>query len=712
MHTRSGLTAVVFVTLGLVCLGCDRSSSSNGNLIGQSLSEDQELSREELLTYGMKYDLASGVFRFVCPVDQASARDRPASKEGRTPGTANLRGIIYDRAYLAAFFWRVTGPISCGAAERWVLQPDGVIEFHGGLDETYLGRRFRYEDLVAVLEARLSAPLVVNEVTITDPRLLARLREYDRLSEGRIAEWLPWETNVHYATHLLLRSGRVEAEPILARLMTDPSRGIKLSAINAWGALGQYTPEGAQMALAQLGENLSVCLAVTKALARTSPAGVSDLISALDHPSRRARYIVVRRLGEMGPDVAQQAVPALLKQLEEVAEDRSAVIRALAKMGVSTDEVGDAIYRATHDSNSGVRREARRALESLFGDDWRNQVPAAIAEPPRPRPAPKNPGPGRENTQYSLNSVRWAPEEADAIQALVDLGNNCNLWWDGRVMYVFFNKHKKQPDDALRHLAHFSRLKGVILHRTQFTNEALRHLKGLTQLRSLTLSGAEFTDAGLAHIAGLTNLMAINMACPNITDEGLRHLAGMSELRLLRLNGAQITDAGLAHLAGLTKLRHLELNDTLITDAGLAHLAGLTEMTSLYLQGTQVTDNGLGHLRGMMKLWALDLRRTGITDQGLGTILESDSLRGIGHLYLADTNVTDAGMSYVGQMPSLQGIALSGTSVTDEGIDQLKGLEDIHWITFPASARGSERAFREHMAGPPSVSRSGRQEEQ
>ena len=42
MHARNGITVAIFAALGLICIGCD-GSSSDGNRISQPLRKDQEL---------------------------------------------------------------------------------------------------------------------------------------------------------------------------------------------------------------------------------------------------------------------------------------------------------------------------------------------------------------------------------------------------------------------------------------------------------------------------------------------------------------------------------------------------------------------------------------------------------------------------------------------------------------------------------------------
>src|SRR5262245_60853600 len=88
----------------------------------------------------------------------------------------------------------------------------------------------------------------------------------------------------------------------------------------------------------------------------------------------------------------------------------------------------------------------------------------------------------------------------------------------------------------------------------------------------------------------------------------------------LGLGETAITDRGLNHVARLANVRVLGLNGcTRIGDEGLREIQDMRlELLSLY--GTQVSDEGLAHLERMKTLQNLVLSGTRVTDAGLETI--------------------------------------------------------------------------------------------
>ena len=230
-------------------------------------------------------------------------------------------------------------------------------------------------------------------------------------------------------------------------------------------------------------------------------------------------------------------------------------------------------------------------------------------------------------------------------------------------------------DAGLAHLKGLTTLQEMNLASTKITDAGLAHLKGLTKLQTLYVSETQITDTGLVHLKGLTGLQSLYLAGTKITDGGLVHLKGLTRLQWLDLSGTQITDAGLVHLKGLTGLQSLFLADTQITDAGLAHLKGLTGLQKLYVANTQITDTGLVHLKGLTGLRMLNVAYTQITDVGLGHL---KGLTGLQLLFLSD-KITDAGVEHLKGLTGLQYLWLGG-KITDAGIEHLKGLTGLQFL--------------------------------
>ena len=92
------------------------------------------------------------------------------------------------------------------------------------------------------------------------------------------------------------------------------------------------------------------------------------------------------------------------------------------------------------------------------------------------------------------------------------------------------------------------------------------------------------------------------------------------------------------------------------------------------LPGTQVTDAWLEHLKDLPQLLALDLDGTQVTDAGLQHLKDLPRLWGLG---LSGTQVTDAGLERLKGLAQLQALELHRTQVTDAGLEHLNGLTQL-----------------------------------
>jgi mono/diheme cytochrome c family protein len=92
------------------------------------------------------------------------------------------------------------------------------------------------------------------------------------------------------------------------------------------------------------------------------------------------------------------------------------------------------------------------------------------------------------------------------------------------------------------------------------------------------------------------------------------------------------------------------------------------------LQGTNITDAALPSLKELPSLVDLNLASTRITDAGLNHVR---SLTNLQTLHLELTGVTDAGLVHLKNLTRLSYLNLYGTKVTDAGLEQLKGLPSL-----------------------------------
>ena len=92
------------------------------------------------------------------------------------------------------------------------------------------------------------------------------------------------------------------------------------------------------------------------------------------------------------------------------------------------------------------------------------------------------------------------------------------------------------------------------------------------------------------------------------------------------------------------------------------------------LDNTQITDAGLSYVRWLPGLQGLTLRNTQINDAGLAHLQALTQLR---WLNLKHTRVTDAGLAHLQGLTDLQALYLNDTKVTDAESPHLQGLTGL-----------------------------------
>ena len=155
-------------------------------------------------------------------------------------------------------------------------------------------------------------------------------------------------------------------------------------------------------------------------------------------------------------------------------------------------------------------------------------------------------------------------------------------------------------DEALAHLPNFRRLKVLLLHSTQATDEGMKYVGRLKGLERLYMWDArELGDYGVQQLARLHKLKYLHINGSRITDESLRVIGRLEQIEGLSLQGNRFTDRGLVHLKNLKRLESLWIGtgETQITDQGLRIIARLPALKELDIQGSPVTLDGLERLK-------------------------------------------------------------------------------------------------------------------
>lgn len=266
-------------------------------------------------------------------------------------------------------------------------------------------------------------------------------------------------------------------------------------------------------------------------------------------------------------------------------------------------------------------------------------------------------------------------------------------------------------DSGAEVLAALTRLQDLNLYRAELTNTGLAQLATLKQLEALDVRYSRVTAAGVAKLkaalpkarvefsAGaqvskappsLAKLSGktVNLARSAVNDSHMKALAANKQIEDLDLEATEIGDLGLVELAKLTNLRKLRLNATTVSDRGLASLAGMKQLEELSLAGTLVRN--LGALP--TSLVSLDISNLSLNDTAIGHIAALPNLKRLNLAYtdlklkplpqlraldLTGTDVDDAYLAVLAQMPELEELLISHARFSEKGFATLAPLTNL-----------------------------------
>lgn len=139
----------------------------------------------------------------------------------------------------------------------------------------------------------------------------------------------------------------------------------------------------------------------------------------------------------------------------------------------------------------------------------------------------------------------------------------------------------------------------------------------------------------------------------------------------------------------LANFRHSDA--TLRSMVFLAVAVGIAdEIDRLDLSSSPVTDAGLSHLRRLSSLQVLCLPNTKVTDAGLRHISQLESLVS---LDLFNTSIGNSGLHYLANLESLVQLDLTRTRVTEEGIlefDRQRSIDKVLCLWPAPAANGAK----------------------
>lgn len=151
------------------------------------------------------------------------------------------------------------------------------------------------------------------------------------------------------------------------------------------------------------------------------------------------------------------------------------------------------------------------------------------------------------------------------------------------------------------------------------------------------------------------------------------------------MTGVWVSDADLERLASYPKLQRLVLAHTRVTDAGFAHLAALKNVRELDCYYAEFfTADALVHLSGWQSLERLVLRGTRVTSKAFEHIAKLKNLR---TLDMAYSQIDDANLDLLADLPQLETLALGGNRVSAAGLAQLRLLKNLRHLDLSGVQR-------------------------
>ena len=181
-------------------------------------------------------------------------------------------------------------------------------------------------------------------------------------------------------------------------------------------------------------------------------------------------------------------------------------------------------------------------------------------------------------------------------------------------------------------------------------------------------------------LARLPHLVSIYFDGGQFPEAGLVDLNRLARLCSLSFNGVTFSARTLATLKDLSQLERLYFRDCRgITDEGVKHLVGLTQLKALSFYSeqllrpgeaqSQVTDAGVTYLKQLVRLEELDLFGHDLSDRSVEVLTGMNELQ---DLTLSGHGFTNAGLDGLARLSKLRNLRLFETAVTTNGVAALK----------------------------------------
>ena len=175
-----------------------------------------------------------------------------------------------------------------------------------------------------------------------------------------------------------------------------------------------------------------------------------------------------------------------------------------------------------------------------------------------------------------------------------------------------------------------------------------------------------------------------------VSKAGSRDLAALSQLRPDDLYGLgfEVSLAGsmtlpegwMKHIAHLTGLKSLALTVRGVSHVEMESIRALGSLEYLHVPDS-LTDTGLAYVAELPSLKGLyfEGKDSRVTDAGLQHLSKLNSIE---ELYLKGERMGDAGLAYLRDLPRLKYLCLYGSNFTDKGMVHVKQMSSLRILSF------------------------------
>lgn len=269
------------------------------------------------------------------------------------------------------------------------------------------------------------------------------------------------------------------------------------------------------------------------------------------------------------------------------------------------------------------------------------------------------------------------------IKSLERLDLSTEIWEDRNLELPFF----KQLSETLLELPNIKEFPSL----SYVSAETLAKILDHQSIETLEIDGLE-RGVSVQMFEGLNNLKllkTLRLSYVPVNDDDLQMFNGLESLEYLSLIQSQVRGTGLSHLRHLPNLRRLHIMmDRRRVEPELSGLSTLSHLTRIQVAGIGFEPIDFYPIADCHAIRNLALSHGGLDDSVMSRMSTLPNLR---RVFLAETQITDAGISALASNPNLESISLSG-DVSAKGVAELSKLKNLTHLFVTSRSLTAEDA--------------------